>query len=529
MKRRRLPALAVLLAVAAAALAVGASGSRTDGGTLTVRGLNVDWVSFDFQASNRNDNLPPVMAAYDRLVAYGPGLKIVPYLATSWKLAPANRPRSITFKLRKDAKCGDGTPVTPLVVLNSFKRLISVQKTFNLVGNNLGPGPFHLAANMKKGTFTFRTETPFRNLLNGFAWGAAGIVCPAGLAAAASDPHALETKMYGSGPYELVSAKHADQIVFQLRPGWKWGPQGTTAASLPSTLIYKYVADETTAANLLITGGMDIGWATGADAARLRDTGGLIHKTAQNFAPSMLAFNMFPGRATNDEDVRAGLMAAIDPVAWNQAAYGGFGVVTRSPLVPGMDCYDKKVDQLAPKPSLTDAAKRFAAAGYTLSDGKLVKDGKQLRLRLISPSNASSTAADYVVSQLSKLGIAVDVGSAAGYGADAIQGNFDLGVITSTSVAPLPGVNLASFSGAPPPKGANLANTGAGDQKLNRLALYATQYTGSKGCALFQQLQELYLTKHYVYGMAAPTQQMTGRGWDFLPVQLWEVWTFKKK
>jgi peptide/nickel transport system substrate-binding protein len=527
---RRLAVVAVATFAALLALVAAASGGRTAAGTtLTVRGLNVDWVSFDFQASNRNDNLPPTMAAYDRLLAYGPGLKLVPYIATSWTLKPSSRPRSVTFRLKRNVTCSDGSRVTPLVVLNSFKRLLLGPKSVNLVPNNFGPGPFHLSASLKRWTFTLRTETPFRNLLSGFAWAGSGIVCPAGLQALQSNPRALETAMYGSGPYTLVNALHADSITFKLRPEWKWGPLGTTAKTLPETLVYRYVANETTAANLLLTGGMDIGWATGPDADRLKAETSLVHKTGQNFAPTMMAFNMFPGHATTDERVREALMTAIDPRAWNQAAYGGYGVITPTILVPGMDCYDKKAGALAPQPNMTKAAQVLQSAGYTLSDGKLVKDGKQLRLRVISPSNVASTAADYVISQLNRLGIATDLGGPSSYGTDALNGNFDVGFITSTAVAPLPGINLPSFSGATPPKGANLANTGAGDPTLNRLALYSTQYIGAKGCALFAQLQQLYLKKHYLYGMSAPTQQMVARGWDFLPVQLWEVYSFKKK
>jgi peptide/nickel transport system substrate-binding protein len=522
-------AVGVLAVLATLVGAASSEAGRTVGGTLTVRGLNVDWVSFDFQASNRNDNLPPVMAGYDRLLAYGPGLKLVPYLATSWRQVPLSRPKSVTFTLRRGVTCSDGSELTPVAVVNSFKRLLLGRKTVNLVANNFGPGPFHVSANNKKWTFTLRTETPFRNLLNGFAWAGAGIVCPSGLAAVQSDPRALETRMYGSGPYELVSATHADQIVLKLRSAWKWGPLGTTSKTLPDTLIYKYVANETTAANLLLTSGMDIGWATGPDADRLKAAGGLIHKSGQNFAPTMMAFNMNPGKVTTDETLRQALMTAIDPKTWNQSAYGGFGVITPSVLLPGMDCFNTTLAKLVPKPSTTAAAQLFAKAGYTLSGGKLVKDGKALRLRIISPSNVASSAADYVVSQLSALGVTVELGGVTNYGTDALQGNFDVGFITSTAVAPLSGQNLASFSGFPPAKGANLANTGGGDATLNRLARLSNQYIGPKGCGFFGQLQERYLEKHYLLGMSAPTQQMVGRGWDFLPVQLWEVYSFKKK
>jgi peptide/nickel transport system substrate-binding protein len=494
---------------------------------LVVRGLNVDWINFDFQVSNQNHNMPPVMAAYDRLIAYGPDFQLQPYLATKWEVTPADKPTKAVLTIRDGATCADGTPITPEVVRASLNRLFTVEKTSNLVLSYFGPGPYKVTADDAAKTVTFETETPARNLIYGFAWPGSSIICPAGLKAVESDPKALETAMYGSGPYELVSAVHADRITFKQRPGWDWGPNGSSTKTLPKTLIYRYLEDETTAANLLITGGLDIAWVTGPDAKRVKAQKGLVHKVGQNYSPTMLAFNMFPDRKTNDEKLREAIMAAVDPAAWNQAAYAGFGVITRTVLVPGMDCYDDSAASLAPAPSLDAARRLLTEAGYTLNGEKLMKDGKQLRLQIISPSNAAAAAADYMVDQLSKLGIGARVGAAANYATDAVGGNFDVGVITGTAVAPLAGANLPTFTGKAPPNGSNLANTGGGDPELTELATQASQHAGEAGCEFFSGLQRRMIEQHYAVGLAAPSQQMAGKGWDYLPVQFWEPSSFK--
>ena len=126
-------------------------------------------------------------------------------------------------------------------------------------------GPLHLSANNKKGTFTLASEKPFRGLLSTFSY--FPIICPHGLAMVQQDPHYLETHMDGSGPYTLVEAVHGDHITYKLRPEWKWGPPGTTTATMPKTLVYKVYGDETTAANLLLTGGLDYAQMTARNAA----------------------------------------------------------------------------------------------------------------------------------------------------------------------------------------------------------------------------------------------------------------------
>jgi ABC-type transport system substrate-binding protein len=48
-----------------------------------------------------------------------------------------------TFSLRQDAKCADGTQVTPTVVANSFDRLFTVKKMgYSRLAPELGTGSY---------------------------------------------------------------------------------------------------------------------------------------------------------------------------------------------------------------------------------------------------------------------------------------------------------------------------------------------------------------------------------------------------
>src|SRR6185312_6445928 len=101
--------------------------------------------------------------------------------------------------------------------------------------------------------------------------------------ALAADPRALDSAIYGSGPYTLVSAAHGGDVVFQRRDEWKWGPQGTTAKNLPARVVIRFVDNDTTRANLLLTGGVDVGTIAGADVDRLVASKQLDVQTARGY------------------------------------------------------------------------------------------------------------------------------------------------------------------------------------------------------------------------------------------------------
>jgi peptide/nickel transport system substrate-binding protein len=513
---------AASIAAAATVLATTATGSTRADTTATIRFAFL-YQTLDWQTRATTGILGYSFPVYDRLVAFDQaGKKIVPYIATKWSLLPAHRPKTAVFTLRRDAKCSDGTPLTPLVVLNSFKRFIEVPKISNQLPNLFGAGPYHLRADMKKWTFSFKSETPYANMIYGFAM--SGIVCPAGLEALKTDPNALQKGMYGSGPYTFVSAVPGDQVVYKKNPAWHWGPPGSNAKTLPDNLIYKIVTDDTTAANLLLTGGVDVASVSGPDVDRLSATSSLTRKTLQNYHPFPLVFNNNPGRATADPAVRQALMTAVSPKDFAQAAWRGRATVTPSILNPSEPCYDKEIAKYAPTGGVAKARQLLQSAGYAPnSSGIMTKDGKPLRLSLVTNPSLNGAGGEYLAGQFKAVGVDVDLrDNTATYSALVVGQNFDVEVSGSFLYAPIQAYNFANYSGPPPPRGTNFGFNGAGDNEYNRTALVALQRTG---CTWLVKLQRTILQKHIMLPLGQPLTYTFGtKKWDFpANVQLLEV------
>ena len=77
----------------------------------------VSWLVYDRLMTYGKRTLPDGRVAYDRN-------KLEPELAESWQIAPDGM--SVTFKLRKNARFHDGTPVTAKDVKWSFDRAVTV-------------------------------------------------------------------------------------------------------------------------------------------------------------------------------------------------------------------------------------------------------------------------------------------------------------------------------------------------------------------------------------------------------------------
>ena len=81
----------------------------------------------------------------------------------------------------------------------------------------------------------------------------------------------LATKTDGTGPYALTQAVSNDHYTLTKHAGYTWGPNGatTSAAGLPDTINVKIIPNETTAANLLLSGQLNAANIVGPDTARL--------------------------------------------------------------------------------------------------------------------------------------------------------------------------------------------------------------------------------------------------------------------
>jgi peptide/nickel transport system substrate-binding protein len=175
---------------------------------------------------------------YDRLMTFGvktlaDGTRsydynvLRPELAESWQVAADGG--SVTFKLRKDARFHDGTPVTAKDVKWSFDRAVAVGgfPTFQMKAGSLEKPEQFMAVD----DHTFRVGFLRRDKLTMPDLAVpVPVVINSALArknATASDPWAtewLKSNDAGSGAYRLESWKPGTETVYVRYDDWKSGP-----------------------------------------------------------------------------------------------------------------------------------------------------------------------------------------------------------------------------------------------------------------------------------------------------------------
>lgn len=143
MTKKLLPLL-LLSALSAAAHAA------TPPNTLVVaQGLD-DIVSLDPAEANELSSIQTVPSLYQRLVQPDRNNpeKIVPILAENWQADPAAK--TLTIKLKPDAKFASGNPLRPEDVIFSYTRAVTLNKSPAFILNVLGWQPDNIASQLKK-------------------------------------------------------------------------------------------------------------------------------------------------------------------------------------------------------------------------------------------------------------------------------------------------------------------------------------------------------------------------------------------
>lgn len=458
-------------------------------------------------------------ALYDRLTAIGPGLKVIPYLARSW----TERPGSITFTLRTDATCADGTPVTASVVADSFQRLLSSTKPL-IVSNStryFGPGPYTVTAtDSSHVTFTFASR--ITGTAVDFSENQMGIVCPAGWATGATP----ETRSYGSGPYVLTSAVHGVDATLSLRPEWRWGPNGTTSRTMPKNLDFKVITNDTTAANLVETGGLDLASISGPDIDRLLNDKDLRHGASGATVAESVLYNESAGRVTTDPIVRQALSTAIDRAAYNKASSNGHNTLSSSVVSPYVPCFDPSTAKLLPTPSVSKAKSLLLSDGYTAgSNGMLTKNGKPLAITLLGVTDQAQ-GPEYVAAQWTAVGIQVTQNAqpTATAIAASTAGNFDAFIFRYTNGLPNLFTAYPYWTGTFAPAGNNYGRIANADATRAGAAA-ASAATPAEACKDWSTWQRALLLNYDTLPLASIQVQWFSRGMKFAPYYYIQPWS----
>ncbi len=511
----RVVATSSAILVLAVACGNGSSGSnpkQVSGGTMVER-LGGDYTALDFLGSVLNTPGTLVITAfYDRLVSYDAKGILTGYVAKSWKTTAT----TVTFTVRTDVKCTDGTVLKPSDIAASVKAVLAAAP---LTGASrlFGTGPFTVTSDDAAATVTVTSGSPFTNMISGFSDPYSSIVCPAGLA----DPKAMATKTFGSGPFTLVSAVHGDAVTGQVRKEWAWGPGGVTAQTpgFPQTLVLKVVDNDTTAANLLTTGGLDVADINGADVPRLIADKSLVHKQSHSYTTFPMIFQQTPGHPLTDIALRQAVSMAVDPAAWNQAAFSGYGTISSSWAAPDAQCYDPATKNLVATYNLDKAKTVLQQAGYTTGgDGKLKdKSGNVVSLKLMGFPNVAA-GPEYVLNQLQKLGINVTLSKLdfATFAQKIRGADWDITWLYIPNEYPLLSANIVFLTGKLVSQGGQNRAT-IQDPAIDDAVKMAMTSQPADQCKAWAAVQELVLKGYYLVPLSAPITNWFSRGIDFLP------------
>ncbi|HET6507605.1 MAG TPA: ABC transporter substrate-binding protein [Baekduia sp.] len=420
---------------------------------------------------------------YDPLVHLDANGKVVSGLATAWK----GGARKLTFTLRKDATCADGTPVTASLVRDNFKRM--EDPSLPVPNLRLNTNKFDVHADDAKGIVSIALDRPNSFFLEALAH--IYIVCPAGL----KNDKLLTSKGAGSGPFVLTSATPGDRYVLTRRKDYKWGADGagTAAAGFPESVTVRVVTNETTAANLLIGGQLDVAAFQGAEVSRVQGAGkGKLDMRALKIRSESLLYNQAPGRPMASEAVREALTSVIDRAAFARVLTSGFGgpatgVAGTEPIACGYD-----VTGALPKGDVAQAKQRLADDGWRAGGGgTLRKDGRPLTLQALFPPDEAS-AFEYLQGAWKALGVDLRLNPKPTAAIDQTLisgGSWDVTALYPPSSFPSAVDTLVQ--GAAPPNGTNIGKID--NPVYDRLSASAKKLGGAAGCEAWSKAEtELY-------------------------------------
>jgi peptide/nickel transport system substrate-binding protein len=508
-RRRTAAAIAGVLAVVAAA-GVGdvAGAGSAEGGTFTAV-AGSDPGSLDphmsvFVATNNANSY-----AYETLVYLGQDGEIVPGLAESWEETPT----SVTYTLKDGITCADGSPLTASTVADNFSFVTDPANQSPLLGLYVPPGITAEADDAAR-TVTLTSEQPVPFLLQNTGAGFF-IVCAAGLA----DRSILAAGTDGTGPFVLEEAVANDHYTYRARDDYAWGPDGATSevAGFPSEVVLRVVENESTAANLLLSGEVNAALIGGPDRQRVESEG--FFSVENRAIVGEFFFNQMEGLPTADVAVRQALMGALDLTELMSVQTSGTGAlasgisVTLPQACPG----DTVGATLSAGADLDAAGQLLDEAGWVMgSDGVREKDGTPLSIRAFYPTSIENSplSMELAMAQWQELGVDVQL-----QGVDDAQFNtlvFESrawDVFLAAVNFDVPSLAVPFVSGAQPPDGVNFS--AVVNPEYDELVAEASTLTGDEACAVWHAAEEALYAQMNILPFAATTLPIFGNGAEF--------------
>ncbi|MCR2819953.1 ABC transporter substrate-binding protein [Microbacterium sp. zg.Y1090] len=202
----------------------------------------------------------------------------------------------------------------------------------------------------------------------------------------------LTTSADGTGPYALADYRKGDSITLEVNEDY-WGD-----APANGGVVYQYYADPTALNNALLTGAVDLVTSqSNPDSLTEFEAAGFQIIEGTSTTKELLAFNDRIEPFSN-VNVRKAVYSAIDREKLLDAIWDGRGELIGSMVPPSEPWYLDLADNNPYDPELS--AQLLADAGY--ADG--------FAFTIDTPdSGVHSTVAEFLKSELAKVGITVDI------------------------------------------------------------------------------------------------------------------------
>ena len=494
-KRARITFCASATALITALTGCAGGGGETNAVSTTIAlAASSDPSSFNPALAQGNQTFNVDRLLYDTVLRRDKDSTIVGGLATEWDAKSASE---YTFKIRDDATCADGTPISASVVADSLNYFASPKAGSAWKALVFGTGIPTITADNAASTVAISLSTPFAPLLEGLTVAQSGIICPAGLA----DLEGLRAGTVNgafSGPYTLNAATAGQSYQYKLREDYDAWPQlAAPLGGAPAKAIdIRITKDQSTVSNQLMSG--DLNFAELSDAgsiARFANNNDFNQFAVQSFS-TYIIFNERPGRVFADKpELRKAVAQAISRDGFNTVYSGGKAELLTSIAPSSYACVNKDESLLEPY----DAGS--AAAGLKGITG--------IKMPATTFSKQFTDAADYVYKSLTDAGAVMalnKVDNATFQSTIATEGaDWDMALVGLTNPIGALSASLDRVIGTPLEDGGR--NYIAGSNPKGEAALTAALATVDKDnrCAAYQDAQESILERDDVVPLASDT------------------------